>query len=220
MKRDVKPEILDELSESDPRAIRSRKDLRLINYFMRGEAWILSRLESIIKSSGSVCRVVELGAGEALLSQKISERFPDCDVVAIDLVDRPKHVPDKIMWESVNVLNYDVYDHDTVVVANLFIHHLEDGQIRQLAERLKHVRTVVFAEPHRSALGLFFGRLIFPIINDVTRHDMLVSIRAGFCGSEIPALFGSDYQWKESYGLFGGLRIHGTRFSKQEEKGS
>jgi hypothetical protein len=41
------------------------------------------------------------------------------------------------------------------------------------------------------------GRLLFPILNRVTKHDMIVSIRAGFRGSELAAALGPEYAERE-----------------------
>ncbi len=38
MNRIVKPELLDELPPADPRAVRSRRDLRRVNAWMRNHA--------------------------------------------------------------------------------------------------------------------------------------------------------------------------------------
>ena len=52
MKRVVKPEILDELDGSDPRAIRSRRDLRFINLLMGNERWIQRSVNSTQRKRG------------------------------------------------------------------------------------------------------------------------------------------------------------------------
>ena len=66
MERVVEPEILDELSGDDPRALRSRRDLRLINFLMGNERWILKQ----VRSADSM---VELGAGDGSLTRKLTK---------------------------------------------------------------------------------------------------------------------------------------------------
>lgn len=207
MKRIVEPEILDDLAPDDPNAVRSRKDLRLINRFMAGEAWILKQVSNM----KNVRRIVELGAGDGQLSNALKSQQSECVVVALDLVPRPKSAADGVIWESVSVLDYDGYDEHCIVVANLFIHHLQDSELRSLGEKLKDVRAVVFAEPHRKKSALCMGRLIFPVVNHVTRHDMITSIKAGFVRGEIEGLLGSGFQWSEGSGFFGGIRMIGER---------
>ena len=77
------------------------------------------------------------------------------------------------------------------IVANLFLHHFEPSQLAELL-MLASGRTRVFVacEPRRSQLALLGCRLMWFIgANDVTRHDALVSVRAGFTGHELSALW-------------------------------
>ena len=59
------------------------------------------------------------------------------------------------------------------------------------------------------------SRCLFPFVNDVTRHDMTVSIRAGFrqdeLGRELNHELGGALTWSEQRGLFGGIRVRGLR---------
>jgi hypothetical protein len=56
---------------------------------------------------------------------------------------------------------------------------------------------LIFNEPDRSHIAAFLGKLLHPFVNHVTRHDMQVSIRAGFRSGEIAALLGLDAShWK------------------------
>ena len=206
----MEPEILDELIPTDPDAVRSRRDLRMINSLMGGEKWIVERVHQLMKQ-GNVNRIVDLGAGDGALSQQLKSLFPDCEVVAVDLISRPESVRVDVVWEKVNVMEYDGFDEDTIVVANLFVHHLQEDELRLLGERLSSVLAVVLAEPHRRAAAIFMGRMIFPIINHVTRHDMITSIRAGFIKGEIAGLLGDGFEWTESTGLLGGIRMKGVR---------
>jgi len=201
MERIVKPEMLDSLEASDPAAIRSRKDLRLINWFMRGESWIISRLKNIEPFE----KVIELGAGDGCLVEKIHEQFPSAQVVAIDLLDKPKHVSEEIVWEKGDVLESDAFTSDAIVVANLFIHHLDAGELYTLGERLRPCQALIIAEPHRYWLSKCLGYLLFPVVNHVTRHDMMVSITAGFRFGELDGFLGMDRYWEE-FAALGGIR--------------
>ena len=204
MKRTVAPEILDSLDSSDPRALRSRQDLRLINTFMAGESWILRELSKLQPS-----KVVELGAGEGTLVNKIKAQFNTAQVIGVDLVPEPSSVHAEVEWHQGDVLEYQGFGDDTVVVANLFIHHLDAAQLNQLGKALSGAGTLLFAEPLRAHVPKMMGRCLFPFINDVTRHDMIVSIEAGFQEGELAELMPS-FSWKESQGIFGGLRMKGV----------
>jgi 2-polyprenyl-3-methyl-5-hydroxy-6-metoxy-1,4-benzoquinol methylase len=207
VKRIVEPEILDDLDPADPDAVRSRRDLRMINSLMGGQAWVVKQVCGL----QDVQRIVELGAGDGKLCRKMKSRLPDCEVVAVDLIAKPDGVRDDVTWQTSNVLEYDEFDSDTVVVANLFMHHLEDHELHVLAARLKEVHAVVFAEPHRKISALCLGRCLFPLVNHVTRHDMIASIKAGFTRGEMAGAFGSNFRCHEKVGLLGGIRMMGVR---------
>ncbi len=204
--RIVKPEILDSLNASDPAAIRSRKDLRKINWFMRGENWIINQLEQI----KNLTKIVELGAGEGHLASKIKTAFPNAEVTAIDLLDRPKKLSKKIQWQKQDIMQSDTYDEETVIVANLFIHHLSEEQLYQLGNKISKCRAIIMAEPHRYWFSKLLGYTLFPFINHVTRHDMIVSIEAGFRFGELAGLIDIDWHWDERAGL-GGIRSIATQ---------
>ena len=64
-------------------------------------------------------------------------------------------------------------------------------------------------EPRRSALARAGTRLLFLIgCNDVTRHDALVSVEAGFTGWEITALWPADPAWEAPVEARAGLFSH------------
>jgi len=209
----VEPEILDELMPADPAAVRSRRDLRMINSLMGGQKWIAKQILELLElaKTSNISRIVELGAGDGELSNQLKSLFPGCEVVAVDLISRPESVRLDVVWKKVNVMEYDGFDEDTIVVANLFIHHLQEDELRLLGKQLSSVRAVILAEPHRRASAIFMGRMIFPIINHVTRHDMITSIRAGFIKGEIARSLGDGFEWMESTGLLGGIRMMGVR---------
>ena len=207
MSRVVEPEILDRLSPDDPDAIRSRRDLRLINKLMGGQKWILDQLSQM----SELHKVIELGAGDGQLSTMIKQQQKACEVVALDLVPRPESMREDVVWESVSVLDYDGYDENSVIVANLFVHHLEADELALLGEKMRLARMVLFAEPYRGNVALCMSKVMFPLVNHVTRHDMTVSIKAGFLKDEISDLLGGSFQWEESYSLFGGIRMKGLR---------
>ena len=207
VKRLVAPEILDDLDADDPRAVRSRRDLRLVNWFMRGESWILSELDKI----EGLQRVIELGAGDGSLAIAIKNHLPDVDVTCVDLIDRPRDLDKRVTWWQGDALLYGSYGKDTVIVANLFLHHLEASKLRQLAGEMNEVRAVVAAEPYRSSLSMLMSRCLYPFVNHVTRHDMAVSIRAGFRSGEVGCALGDQWKWSDSRGVFGGIRVTGKK---------
>jgi hypothetical protein len=78
---------------------------------------------------------------------------------------------------------------DAVVFANLFVHHFEGARLaRLLAGAAAHSRAFVCCEPRRARVPLLGSRLLWAIgCNDVTRHDAVVSVHAGFRARELSA---------------------------------
>jgi len=179
----------------------------MINSLMGGQRWIIGQLQKM----GGIRRIIELGAGDGELSQQLKAHFPESEVVAVDLISRPESVPEDVLWYKGDVMDYEGFDQDTVIVANLFIHHLQEKELQLLGKKMSGARAIILAEPHRVKSALFMGRMIFPIINHVTRHDMMTSIRAGFSKGELEGLLGVGFEWKEMIGLLGGIRMIGVK---------
>ena len=101
---------------------------------------------------------------------------------------------------------------DEVVITNLFLHHFADARLVELLRLISQRASLFIAlEPRRARWPLFCSRQLWAIgCNDVTRHDAVVSVRAGFNGEEISALWPdrSNWQLTESHaGLFSHLFI-------------
>ena len=98
-----------------------------------------------------------------------------------------------------------------MVVANLFLHHLVSSELQKLGAKIHGVRGVLAAEPYRGGVSLMMSRCLLPFVNDVTRHDMMVSIRAGFRRGELSHELGGALTWSDQKGVFGAIRVRGIR---------
>lgn len=208
MRRVVEPELLDDLPPADSRAVSSRADLRRLNFIM-GHAGILSRAfrhqlaETALRSRP--LRLVELGAGDGTLLLRLARRWSARGVTAeVALIDRQNLVSATtrrafaaLHW-SVECVAADVFSWleqrspaVDVMLANLFLHHFPENDLAALLG-LAAARTNLFlaCEPRRSPLALMAARSLFLMgCNGITRHDAVVSVRAGFAGSEISTLW-------------------------------
>lgn len=186
LSRRVRAEILDSMPPDDPSAQRSRGDLRRINALMGNYRWIERQVgERVEWQSG---RLVELGAGDGRLSLRLAKRFPGLRVEAIDLVGATtEEVANAVIWHQGDL--FECLDDDrlagAVVVANLFLHHFHERQLAALGAMLKDAQGLIFCEPERRRQHVWLGRLLWPFVNEVTRHDMEVSIHAGFRSGEL-----------------------------------
>lgn len=231
MQRQVVPELLDHLAVDDPLAIGSRADLRRINRIMGAASLLARALDPLVRDHRGPVRLVELGAGDGQLLLRVAQRRAnDWPQVHLGLLDMQPVVSDdtvqryrRVGWEC-EVLGVNVFDwlardarpaplrggddaSAPIVIANLFLHHFEGEPLATLLAGIAaHARAVVFIEPRRSR-GALFGSHLLGLIgcNAVTRHDAVVSVRAGFRGSELSEIWPQDGQWlldEANAGLF------------------
>ena len=170
MKRIVQPELLDTLSPDDPRAVRSRRDLRRINWWMRNHAIMAAALRSNLPSAPG--QITELGAGDGnfllAVAGKISPHWP---AVHVTLLDLQKNVSAKTLaafanlgWRAeavvADVFNWPKIEAE-IVIANLFLHHFEDARLAELLQKIsRHAKLFIAVEPQwfRRALACASGR--------------------------------------------------------------
>ncbi len=217
MGRVIQPELLDHLPPLDKRAVGSRADLRRLNIIMghAGMFWRASRRQLAEFSVRSrPLRVIDLGAGDGTLLLRLARRWAALGVRAeATLLDRQNLVAAETRWAfadlrwSVESVAKDVLDwlkqpfpSVDIVFANLFLHHFAEGDLAALLQRVA-LRTNLFVacEPRRSPLGLTVARWLRLFgCNEVTRHDAVISVRAGFAGRELSALWPADNKWQLS----------------------
>jgi hypothetical protein len=196
--RVLEPEWLDELPHADPRAIRSRRDLVRVNWLMGNVHVVASELSRL----GSLRSIAEIGAGDGSFMRAVLGRL-DAREVEVHLVDR----------QPLGTVTADVFDWLAdgpkldAIIANLFLHHFDDSQLRRMLALVSgRTRTFIACEPRRSSLALAGSHLLGLVgCNDVTRHDAVVSVRAGFAGHEVSALWPDMPGWKleeRARGLF------------------
>lgn len=202
MKRVVVPEILDDLPMDDPAAQASRKDLRRINFLMGNERWIIRQLST--RPDIHDAKIVEWGAGDGGLTAKLAKLG---NVTALDLVGKPQSISDDVEWIQGDIFKTELTG--DILVTNLFLHHFEGDALLKLGEKAKGFDYLIGVEPWRSSLALMQGRMLLPFVSRVTRHDMIVSIKAGFESGELAQgldLSEDDWDIKEAVCLRGGLR--------------
>jgi hypothetical protein len=213
--RTVEPEWLDVLPADDPRARRSRRDLRRVNALM-ANAGIVAR--ELRRASPPIASLAEVGAGDGAFAARLARALPPAGGGVFTLLDRQAIVePGTVAalaargWKSDPVradvfawLSGDGAVRDAIV-ANLFLHHFEDGPLAaMLALVAARTRCFVACEPRRSSIALAGSRMLGLIgCNDVTRHDAVTSVRAGFRDREIAALWPREAGWTLEEGARG-----------------
>ena len=209
MQRRVQPELLDTLPACDPAAMRSRRELRLINAIMGNHRWLVHEVRRCIQPGW---RVLELGAGDGVFGARlIADGVCESQqLTGLDLAPRPSAWHGEATWIKGDVLAATWPDAE-IVVTNLFLHHFEPAALAQLGTRLSaKCRVFIACEPARRRRHLFQGALLsaLALLSHVTRHDMRISIRAGFLGDELPHALGLDgWKCKTSTTFLGAYRM-------------
>jgi len=220
MLRTVTPELLDGLAPTDARALRSRRDLKLINALMMNNVLVARELRRAFKDKPPKL-IVEIGAGDGAFMLQVAERLPKWSALQALLIDRHNLLnPEtavgfrELGWRA-QAVTIDVHAWlaqatrivPDVIVANLFLHHFDTPVLteifRQVAQR---TNLFIACEPRRSRVGLTGARMVRVIgCNDVTRHDAVASVHAGFVDKELSSMWPDPSGWtlrEEAYGLF------------------
>jgi len=224
--RVVLPELLDELPPQDKSALRSRRDLRRLNAWMRHAPIMAQALKKNWPGSERA-PVVELGAGDGHFLLSVAGRLNGFSHGAnCVLVDRLETVDPQVFgrfqnlgWNAqfqktdvVDWLRQGSAESHSVILSNLFFHQFKDDKLAEmLGLAANKTRMVIALEPRRSWQSRICGRLLWAIgCNSVTRHDAQVSIDAGFADKELSRLWPDKENWQlteKPVGLFSHLFI-------------
>lgn len=208
-RRRIEPELLDNLSPGDPRAVGSRRDLVWINALMFHGAIMAGLLKATVSKNST--RILEIGSGDGAfmlsVARRLAKSWTDVELVVLDQVDL---ITDKrradfaaLGWR-VETITDDIFDWIErpgagtfdIISANLFLHHFSDARLKSLFAALRPLAPVFLAtEPSRNAIALRTCSLLRVIgANEVTLHDAAASVRAGFAGNELSSLWPSGFR--------------------------
>lgn len=223
MNRAVAAEWLDQLPAGDERAIGSRRDLRRLNFWM-GNGRIIRRVLASCFDGRPPRNMAEVGSGDGALLLEVARGLrATWPPLHFTLIDRQPAVSRAVVagFEALacpaTVITEDVFaaleraPFFDAVAANLFLHHFATGELSDLLRRIAE-RTSLFVacEPRRSIIGIAAHPLIRLLgCNAVTRNDAALSVRAGFRGRELSALWPAK-GWivrEHAAGLFGHLFV-------------
>jgi hypothetical protein len=204
--------VLDNLTPEDPKARRSRRDLRRVHRAMRSIS-ALNHALSRLRLAAHPKSILELGAGDGSLLLRLAAAVrPRWPGVKLTLLDRQRIVNSETVesyrrhgWEVTTVCE-DVliwarqsarqrYD---LTVATLFLHHFKESELRELLRGVvSQSRAFIAIEPRREMLAKVGSRLIGLLgTNAVTREDAVKSVDAGFIDDEITAAWPfTDKTW-------------------------
>ena len=211
--RVLEREWLDDLAPDDPRARRSRADLRRVNMLMGNTRIVSAEVRKVVRPRS----MVELGAGDGAFAVQVLRASGVRDV-DVTLVDRQRIVAAdtlaafEALGAKVAVAKHDVFDWlrrssspIDIVIANLFLHHFEHEALARLLSLVAaRANFFIACEPRRSAVASAGARMLGAVgCNSVTRHDAVVSVAAGFRDGEISALWPGAAGWSLEEGASG-----------------
>lgn len=209
MHRYLEAELLDHLDASHPEAMQSRGELRLINGIMGNHRWLKRQLRHHLDARSTI---LELGAGDGAFAKQLvdAKLCMPSQIHALDLMPAPADWPSGAAWIQRSIFDSDAWPQADIVIANLFLHHFSGDQLRTIGQAMRRARVVIACEPARRPLHLAQGALLAALadFNDVTCHDMMVSIRAGFLGDELPKTLGlHDWHFRTAATFLGAYHI-------------
>jgi hypothetical protein len=215
--RCVCPEVLDELAPEDPRALRSRRDLRRVHRAMRS-VFALQHALSRLQLAAPPKNILELGAGDGTLLFRFGaalrprwsgvdltllDRQPIVNVETVDNYRRLGWQADTMYEDVLTWARQPARRHYDLCIATLFLHHFQDSQLREVLRGVvKQSRAFIAIEPRREILAKIGSRLIGLLgTNAVTREDAVKSVDAGFTGDELTAAWATidDTWWTEEF---------------------
>lgn len=148
--------------------------------------------------------LADLGSGDGLfmlsVARSISNFVPN---VALTLVDRQAAVHPSTVeefsllgWE-VDVVTADVFDwlasisKSHAITANLFLHHFEKAALAKMFSLIARKTTLFAACETRRSRFRYWSTFLLGLLGagGVTMNDAPISVRAGFQGSELTALW-------------------------------
>ncbi len=235
MTRVIQPELLDHLTPEDADAIRSRRDLRRLNACMRSGA-ILARALQMIPPAKRLDSIIDLGGGDATVLLNVLRRMDKTRGTSNGPDGAPNQSRRAVVVDRHDVIGPDTHQQflalgwqlevvtmdagawleqnskasEGVILANLFLHHFSAEQLGRMFTQTARLADVFIAfEPRRGTWSGFFSQCVGLIgCGPVTRYDAAVSVRAGFRGRELSALWPKGDGWvltERQAGLFGHL---------------
>jgi hypothetical protein len=210
LSRVIEPEWLDDLPPNDKAGLGSRRDLRILNAVMLHDRIVAAELRKSV--ADGTAEIADIGASDGEFMLKVASRLGrGWQGTRVTVVDRHDLVKPATQ-EQFNRLGWllaqetgDVFawldrrptQRFVAIVANLFLHHFSNGELERLLRAASRITSVFIAcEPRRTRGPLLASRLLWGLgCNHVTQHDAPASVRAGFAGRELSALWPHDPHW-------------------------
>jgi hypothetical protein len=164
---------------------------------MGNERWMLRKIDPIARKSAVT--FIELGAGDGSFCRKLLQHYPDATIHAYDFQHLPDGLPAPVHWYSGDIREATPpakeYGRPMILLCSMFLHHFTDEELSLFRRWVEACDHALIVEPWRNKAVSLLGTSLHPFCNEVTRHDMRVSIQAGFCGTELAEHILPDHSW-------------------------
>jgi 2-polyprenyl-3-methyl-5-hydroxy-6-metoxy-1,4-benzoquinol methylase len=204
--RSREAEEMDDLELSGDRLIQTLEDLSKVHRWLGGHHQLIGIMDELIAIDPTIRRLVDFGCGGGDSLNTIYN-WSQANGKAIQLMGldanasiiayaEQKAEKRSIKFFTGNIFtssDLEVFKDSDVAVFSLFLHHFSDEEILGIFRRCADLgfRYVIVTDLQRSvwAYRLFnIGTYLFPF-SEMARDDGLRSIRKGFRGDELRALF-------------------------------
>ncbi len=212
MLRAIEPELLDQLPAGDSRAIRHRRDLKVINAVIL-QSGIMANALTERWTHNTPRTLLDLGSGDGTfmlsVARRLAGRWPNVTVTLLDqrniVSNETRDAFAALNWKA-QPIAADVFDYlhtpekssIDIITANLFLHHFEGKPLSDLLAGVARLSQVFVAcEPRRTKFALRSSRLLWLIgCGKMAVHDAVVSVRAGFKGNDLSELWPEKNSWE------------------------
>jgi hypothetical protein len=170
-----------------------------------------SALPENLRTSASP-RIVELGAGDGhfflRVARRLRSKWPSAEATLVDRLDSV----DPAIRDKFKALGWGIRTETMTasewlqqaspgtadaIICNLFLHQFHTEELTEMLRLAARCADLLIAlEPRRSWLSRTGGRFLWASgCGPVTRHDADISIRAGFSGNELTAIWPEANNW-------------------------
>jgi SAM-dependent methyltransferase len=188
-RRRIKPELLEHLTAEDAR--ENLADLIRLNARFGGHAVLRSALREVVEPSEAFT-LLDVGCASGDTARLIGRTYPAARITSLDnslitIKDAPQP---KLIGDAFDLpLAAGSFD---LVMCSLLLHHFPDELISKLLATFYATarRALVVCDLERHVVPFLFLPLSKPLLGwcDVTVHDGMASVRAGFRRAELKAL--------------------------------
>lgn len=200
------PELMDDLQANSETLHRTLDDFRIINkLFSRSQSGLFKYIfKDISRESCDSITLLDIGAGGGDIDRWFIQRARSEGISATVLgIDHDQRCIDYAVkkcacFHEISFIKMDVFDLEKIdmepdyVIANHFLHHLDNSKIPQLLYKVKKKakRGFVINDLLRSKISYILFYLLFPFFGNRSFiwKDGLMSIRKGFTCNELHGL--------------------------------